>query len=224
MLSLWSVVTTILSAYYFFKRRKSEVNENKNVFSSAVPRITAWILFDIVFGASCLVMILFWVFLYDPDYDESSPGKSFRAWNGHLVNFLIPLIDFIYHRIPIRILHSVYPVVYGFIYLMFTAIYYAESKKYVYSILDWAEKPGKSTGIALASIVAVIVFQFVFYSFHRLKLKLMDGKSTTAIPNGTNKIVWKYFKFIVRNWHQTFDTLIVWLWLKITSLRILKNV
>jgi len=171
--TIYYVVLTIFSAYYYFKTRKSEESETNQVFKSSIPRTITCFLFDLCFNATLLVTVMYWAFLYkDEDQEGRTAANEFKSINGHLVNFLLLLVDFMFHRIPVRILHALYPVTYGCIYIMFTAIYFAETKSNVYSILNWAEKPGISVVVCLMCIVFVIIIQFVYYALDRIKMKL----------------------------------------------------
>ena len=93
--------------------------------------------------------------------------------NIHGVNSIIMLLDNFFTAIPVRLLHVIYPAIYGAIYVIFTAIYFAfDTENHVVypGLLDW-----RSPGVTIAVVIVVIgvllpLIQLVWYGWYRLRL------------------------------------------------------
>ena len=95
--------------------------------------------------------------------------------NLHGITSIIVLLDNIMSAIPVRILHVIYSIVFGVIYVIFTVIYYSRDPKknipYVI-LLDW-NHPGITVGCLLfIALVVMPAIQLVWFLFHRLKLRV----------------------------------------------------
>ena len=93
--------------------------------------------------------------------------------NIHGVNSIIMLLDNFFTAIPVRLLHVIYPIIYGAIYVIFSAIYFAfdpENHVVYPGLLDW-----RSPGVTIAVIVVVVgvllpLIQLAWYGWYRLRL------------------------------------------------------
>lgn len=131
-----------------------------------------YIIYSIASSASILVTVMFFAFLWP----QMHPSKGIDMINLQLhgINSVIVIVDLLIHCIPIRLLHAVYLIVYGLIYLVFSAIFYAAGNhKAIYpNLLDW-DSPGKTIGMVfgVAFVGAPIIYIFM-YIVHVIKLKL----------------------------------------------------
>lgn len=70
-------------------------------------------------------------------------------------------------RLPLRLLHFLYPVALGVIYTLFSAIYYTlggtnqNGDAYIYSVLDWS-KPGRTLAVSSLSNFVFIPMVHIF--------------------------------------------------------------
>ena len=93
--------------------------------------------------------------------------------NIHGVNTIIMLLDNFFTAIPARLLHVIYPIIYGAIYVIFSAIYFAfdPENHIVYpGLLDW-----RSPGVTIAVTIVVVgvllpLIQLAWYGWYRLRL------------------------------------------------------
>lgn len=76
---------------------------------------------------------------------------------------------------PVRLLHVIYPMMFGIMYVLFTVIYWLfdETNNVLYpNILDW-NHPGKTIAIFLSFIFVFIpLLQLIWYGIYQLKLLL----------------------------------------------------
>ena len=93
--------------------------------------------------------------------------------NLHDITSIIVLIDNTISAYPVRILHVIYPFIFGFTYATFTLIYYAVDPKHdapYPGLIDW-NQPGISIGIFVAFGLGLLpVIQLFWYGFYRFKL------------------------------------------------------
>ena len=101
---------------------------------------------------------------------EQPPRELFTTISVHAVNLLLLLIDFILHQIPVHILHFVYPFVVGLAYVVLSVVYSFINETPVYPILDWYNSPSTVAGYAVATLIAIVILQFLLYGLYRLKI------------------------------------------------------
>lgn len=92
----------------------------------------------------------------------------------HGINSVIVFVDLLLNAIPVRLLHGIYVVIYGVIYIIFTAIFYAAGNHdAIYpAVLDWG-MPWRTIGIVLGvAILGVTVIQLLLFCVHKIKLKI----------------------------------------------------
>ncbi len=120
------------------------------------------------------VTLIYFAFLYplalsvDPAFAASALDI-----NIHGVNTLIMLLDNFFCAIPIRVLHAVYPMTYGMIYVVFSLIYFAldpETHIPYPGILDW-RKPEVTIPVVIVVVgILMPLLQLLWYLWYRLRL------------------------------------------------------
>ncbi|XP_035699960.1 protein rolling stone-like [Branchiostoma floridae] len=107
-----------------------------------------WVLYNVAFGGGICITILFWALIGG---DSSALSILIHAMNSVTI-----VIDVMVSGLPCRLLHFVYPLTFGVVYILFTVIYWAaggtgpDGQPYIYPFLDYGGGP------ALAAIVAVL--------------------------------------------------------------------
>ncbi len=85
----------------------------------------------------------------------------------HLVNGILILIDIFISRMPFQLLHFFYPCVSMFFYSLFTIFFWVgggtnpSGDPYIYSVLDYGNRPATSFAFAFFLILAPMLFHFV---------------------------------------------------------------
>ncbi|ESP04551.1 hypothetical protein LOTGIDRAFT_237304 [Lottia gigantea] len=122
-----------------------------------------WLSYNYVSSNALMVTIIFWSVLAPGMEAEASSMENVQL---HIINTVIVFLEQCLSPIPIRLLHIIYPILYGLIYVIFSAAY----DKTIYSILDWS-KPG--TAMMYVSIIAFVAYpliQFLFFGIYHLKV------------------------------------------------------
>lgn len=136
-----------------------------------------WVSFYLGVNMALFVTPLFWVVVYgiSRDITNLTPG----IYNFHGVNALFALIDIFVTGVPMKILHVVYPIIFGTCYAVFSVIYYhahgtdGMGHRYVYSALNWCE-PLKALGFVLLSVVVEVVLYTGIYGLYRIRLQIIS--------------------------------------------------
>ena len=89
----------------------------------------------------------------------------------HLVNTLLVLLEHAVSAVPVRVLHVLYPIIYGVIYMIFSLVYWTgDHRRVMYDILDW-NKPAATVGfVMLIGFVVVPVIHLAIYGLYRIRL------------------------------------------------------
>lgn len=131
-----------------------------------------WILFNAASVGAVMVSLVFWAILV--------PGSDLGMLTNdniqlHLINSVLILIEHGVTAVPIRLLHVVYPILYGVIYALFSVFYWVDDHSHVmYFILDWG-KPGPTVGyVFLVGLVIIPLIHLVIFGLYRLKLCLFQ--------------------------------------------------
>ena len=189
IITLYFVVISFLTGYHgLMRQRFNEISpKDTNGVENSVNRITdestsalerktlrivvviASVLMEMSIVSSIIIVLIYWIFLLD-NVSEHPPRELFTTISVHAVNLLLLLIDFTFHQIPVHILHFVYPFVVGLAYIVLSVVYSFTNKTPVYPILDWYNSPSTAAGYAVATLTAIVVFQFLLYGLHRLKI------------------------------------------------------
>ncbi|KAL5013630.1 hypothetical protein ScPMuIL_007900 [Solemya velum] len=90
----------------------------------------------------------------------------------HGINTVIIVLEHLLSAVPVRLLHCVYPIIFGLVYVIFSAIYWGVNHDNVMypGVLDW-NSPSKTVGILfLVALVVIPFFHIAFFILHKLKL------------------------------------------------------
>ena len=134
-----------------------------------------WLVYDVAFCVGIFVTICYWSFVLKgtPDFLDIST---------HALNTVFILVEVILGRVPIRLLHVVYTMIYLSAYVIFTVIYWtaggrnAKDEPYIYEILDYE---GKSAGSLVVSVLSLLfigvpVCQIVLFGLYKLRCHWFD--------------------------------------------------
>jgi len=160
-----------------------------------------WVVFNVAFSAALITDLLFW-FLLTASYSQAGLLDPFNI-QSHVINFVILLIDLLVSRIPIRLLHFIYPVTYSIVYILFTLIlHWSKVTSSVYSLLNWAASPGLAAGYGLATalvgmplahVLAFAIFNFRAWLSRSVGLATQDTRleSEENVEMGQTNLVFE---------------------------------
>ena len=132
-----------------------------------------WVLFNMAAGVAPVVTGIYFSVLY-PMILNAYPDYSASVFDIHVhgVNFLVILVELAISSIPIRLFHAIYPLIYGFIYIVFSLIYWSLDKEenvlYPY-VLDW-NHPGITVGVICALFIVIPLIQLGWFGLYNLRL------------------------------------------------------
>jgi hypothetical protein len=173
-LTHWSLLLSLIyltlslfnSSTRSYKARKADGNNNnedesKATTASCIIKLT-WALFTVTVHAEILVTLLFWLLVYDKNYETSYPTIM-----SHGVVFVFLVIDgLVINRIPVRIKHFLFCSLYYLLYTLWSYIHSltgienpdkdsgdADTTS-IYASLDW---DGNPTGTLVTVVMAFVV-------------------------------------------------------------------
>lgn len=127
-----------------------------------------WIIWQCMAVNAIFIDIVYWTMLHDGDI-------SFTNLNIHLFNSIFVLIEFLLNRITFQVANLIFLLLYALCYILFSFIYFEETKETIYFFLDW-KKP--MTGLYCLAILIIYIFIFLLFCwFDKLKKKYIYEKS-----------------------------------------------
>jgi len=144
-----------------------------------------WCLFAIIANFAWVVTLIYFVVLYpakNAKQREENPGAPLKPPHPvdlhlHAVNSLVVLIDLAIGAFPVRLMHCIYPIIYGLCYVLFSLFYWIpkndEGKhcNVIYTnVLDW-NQPGTTIAVVLGlGFVLTPLLQLAVFGLYRLRL------------------------------------------------------
>ena len=140
----------------------------------------SWLLFNINISIAPLVTVVYWSLLHDfSDSAGRDPLGFGTNVNIHAINSVLMILDLFVSAYPVRIVHCVYAIAYGVVYVVFSLIYWAaggvnpyNGEPAIYPVLDWENIPGLTVAFILGFMVVLIVIQCLAYGAYRLRRHL----------------------------------------------------
>ena len=94
--------------------------------------------------------------------------------NSHLINGIITLLDVFIFGVPITLLHIIYPMTFGAVYVGFSGIYFAangtnpiDEMRYIYPAMDYGNNPvTASVAVVLAVFLLVPAIHLLCYALN----------------------------------------------------------
>ena len=128
-----------------------------------------WLIYNVAFCAAIIVSIGYWLF--------QAKNVQFLDVVTHAFNTVFVLIEHLLGRVPIRLFHSLYTILYLSLYVIFTVIYWqagglnARGKTYIYKIFDY---DNKNAGVIIAlvlllAVIGPILIQLILLGLYKLR-------------------------------------------------------
>lgn len=140
-----------------------------------------WLLITIGLENAVTIPILYWAVVYTSD--DKLNGENL---NVHLVNGIVALFDVWFSGIIIRLLHIVYLVIFGAMYVIFSGIYYAadgtnaKHEPYIYSAIDYGDNLGEALlYIFLIVLLFLPVLHIVIFAMYGTRRWLVNKTHKT---------------------------------------------
>ncbi|GAB6023844.1 hypothetical protein CHUAL_008585 [Chamberlinius hualienensis] len=148
-----------------------------------------WTLDNIASTMAIGVTFVFWVFLF------KQQGLTAVSLHTHGINAIYVIVDLLLSQRPRQLCHVYQPIAFGVTYVLFSAIYWSlggtdpQGRSYVYTFLNWEEKPFHSVlfGFVFAVAVAAIIY-VILYVIYRLRVFAHQKFSQRNRPNSISTI------------------------------------
>lgn len=132
----------------------------------------SWLLNNIVAISALIVTTIYFGYAYIVDL-EAEPTWAHELGNVHRhgINSLVALVDVIMLAYPIRILHFIYVMIYGWVYAFVTFLYWLSDPKehVVYDLIDYKNPLTIVFGYIFLTIL-VFLMQITHFLAYRLKV------------------------------------------------------
>lgn len=112
-----------------------------------------WIMWQCMAVNAVFIDIIYWTMLHNGN-------TSFTNLNIHLFNSIFVIIEFVFNRITFQPANIVFLLLYAASYMLFSFIYFEETRETIYYFLDW-----RKSITALYCVVILIVYVFIFLLF-----------------------------------------------------------
>ena len=131
-----------------------------------------WVLFNVISTAALMVTIVFFLFLF-PLFSDY-PSIDLENLQVHLLNSVIIVIEHLVSAMPYRLLHVLWPFLYGVIYMIFSVVYWAgDHSRVMYpGILDWNQAGTTVAYILLIGFVMIPFLHSIFFLLHKAKMAI----------------------------------------------------
>lgn len=150
---------------------KPILNTENSPFIRWLYKLT-WCLADIVYVFGIIVSLVYYIFLFP----STGITKGFCLdLHMHAFNSLQIFIDVAIVARPVRLLHFIYPLLYGFCYLIFNVIFWEYDRKnnVLYpDVLDWNNTGTTMKTVALLACLGIPFLQVFHFGLYRLRLKI----------------------------------------------------
>nr|CUU99937.1 hypothetical transcript [Hymenolepis microstoma] len=129
----------------------------------------------------------YWAALFDPSYTRFYRLESeFK----HSIPALTVVLDVCINGLPIRLLHVIYPVIFGILYSTFSFLYYDTGHvQPIYPVLDWSN-PAKAAVVCLLIITVGLVVQLLLYLLYVGRITLsahLNGRGQVVVERWWNE-------------------------------------
>lgn len=132
----------------------------------------SWLLNNIVAISALIVTTIYFGYAYIVDL-EAEPTWAHELGNVHRhgINSLVALVDVIMLAYPVRILHFIYVMIYGWVYAFVTFLYWLSNPKehVVYDLIDYKNPIKIVFGYVFLTIL-VFLMQITHFLAYRLKV------------------------------------------------------
>lgn len=161
-------------------RDEKATEEAREEDALRLPQKMFWLLYIISANAGLLVTVGYWTVLFEED--EPIDANNITK---HALNSVFMLIDTFLSSIPVRLFHSVYPLLYIIVYLAFTVVYWQlggtniQGQPYIYKLLDY-NNIEPSTGCLIGFFLLLVqpVLQLILFGLVKLRDRLRPTHKT----------------------------------------------
>jgi len=151
----FAVFTTWRVYSQTLRMEPQEANDSSEPETSPWWVTATWLLHDVAFPGAFVVTLTYWLLVFEP------PLESALSPLTHGLTFVVMLADMVLSNMPLHLMHAVYFVAYGLVYIFFTIMFAVgdgttqNDSDFVYEVLDWKSEPG-TAAVYCAAIAFVL--------------------------------------------------------------------
>jgi hypothetical protein len=137
---------------------------------------TSWLLYNLIVTSAILVTIGYFTFVTIFELQvETTWLAEIGNLHRHGLNSIVALVDIVLLAYPVRLLHFIYPAIYGWVYAFVIFFYWLENPKenIVYEQIDYS-KPFKVFGYYVLLTFLTILMQSLHFAAYKLKIDLCN--------------------------------------------------
>ena len=131
-----------------------------------------WVLFTIGTEFAVSISIIFWIFFFE---------FNVYSLHVHMINGIVAVLDLWITGIPIRLLHLAYVLLFGFVYILFTVLYYTFNgtdvcgNRFIYPILDYGSKGSGALGLLIGCTLGYLTTVHLLFFIQYLARHWITG-------------------------------------------------
>ena len=131
-----------------------------------------WILYNITLPVSVIVTAVFFSMLY-PEISHPTHISLFNL-HQHALNTVFSLLDFSVSSMPTRLVHVIYPLFYGLVYVVFTVCFWVKDHDDVIypHVLDWDYWVHSLVLVILLAVVVLPILQVILFVLYKIRVAL----------------------------------------------------
>ena len=179
----WNYI--VVTAYFVYAAIISITTYNERYYqenhSLPIKFRILWLLSSISLTICSLVVIFYWAVLHDFNTPLKLNLRSYLLIDRHGINLFLLVVEFFLHRIPLQILHFIYPFGFGLLYAMFNIIYFFITGDGVYKFIDWRDNLGQTIGTFIGVMVFIIIMHIVLFFIYWVKSRCANTHSRNVI-------------------------------------------
>jgi hypothetical protein len=166
----------LVTRHYFKNEKNFKMTKSIKIY---------WIISNNSVVFACSVSIINWTLLHK--YGTPIDLNNVLV---HITNSMVLIIDLFIIQHPHRTLHLIYPVMSGLVYLAFSIVFpflgglNEKGESFIYSILDWKNKPKSAAIVSIGCIVLLTIIHLILKLFHVIrnqihKIKISDPRTSS---------------------------------------------
>lgn len=160
---LQSILCTLMVTYWYLR-----YNEGNDLSILKIYRFY-WIFNVTSTDLAFVITLTYWIFVRPRETGTISIANVM----AHVINSICMLSELLITAHPVQLLHFYLPILFAFIYCIFTYVYflfggtdiYGENS--IYPILKWDEKPLQSLMVCFFVMLAIVVIHLLTYAIYR---------------------------------------------------------
>jgi len=163
-----------------YSGQRNQHNHESNTFHLPfIMRIFirfSWLSYNLISIAAIVVTVSYFSYVYVTELQvEPNIITEIGNMHRHGINSLVTIVDVIILAYPVRIYHSFYTMLYGWMYTLVAFLYWLPDKEnhVIYVTMDFNKPMLTLIGCIFLSSVTVFL-QFIHYLVYRLKLYIRD--------------------------------------------------